>query len=708
MPRKVRLLWSGIAIGSFIALVAAGCAIGGPVLGNRSDRIQPLGPGGASVVALAPGDANVQGQGVAVAVTPTSVVLPAGTRTIAATPTSAPRSTRQTVAARRGTIVEETVITGRVAGDEEQPLSVQVAGRVSNVTVKVGDEVRENDVLVELDSSALARDMRDLQEKVDLATVRIQGMRSQAQGRQSAAVAQARDRLQSAQTDLARIQQGASAADRAAAQATLVQAQTNLARATAVLEQLKTGPNNSDIQQAQQRVGAADMALKAAQSDQVHLTQGATPAQLLAAQRDVAAAQLEVTTAQSEFDRVKSGPTQFELRAAERAVQQAQAALAAADSARTGAEGLSPEAKNAGIATARAQLGDAKDRLALLKQPPTAAAIDEAKQRLERSSLTLDAAQASLHALQAGPSASAVEAANAAVQAQQQALAVAKQQLKDASAGASADEIAAATADVQSATAAREAAQARVDEVLSHPTDAELADAAARVGAMQAALQAAQSGGSIPDAGQGGDTDLASMQASIEQDRVRLGDLRQQVEAMRLRAPITGVVAALQVVAGDSVDASKVIGTIATPGAPVVRAFVSDGNPASPRGRSPIAQGQSAGVILTASRDVVPATVLRVEDNPDGPGRIATLSASWPEQIPAYGTTVQARVAVQTKHDVLLVPLLSIHGTVGNQYVQYEAAGTLRTSSVATGLSNGTDVEVVSGLEEGQTVIVHE
>lgn len=64
-----------------------------------------------------------------------------------------------------------------------------------------------------------------------------------------------------------------------------------------------------------------------------------------------------------------------------------------------------------------------------------------------------------------------------------------------------------------------------------------------------------------------------------------------------------------------------------------------------------------------------------------------------------------ANIITQTKDDVLLVPLSSVTTTNGQSTIQVMVDGQIETKTVEVGVSSDTQVEIISGLEEGDTVV---
>jgi membrane fusion protein, macrolide-specific efflux system len=193
----------------------------------------------------------------------------------------------------------------------------------------------------------------------------------------------------------------------------------------------------------------------------------------------------------------------------------------------------------------------------------------------------------------------------------------------------------------------------------------------------------------------------------------------------------------------DSVVAAPVSGTIANisvlPGASVVASSNNSSNGSTASGLS--STGSSAILIIgDLSRVSVTAQVSEVDipsikvnqkavvtldslpgktfvgqvDKADSIGTITSGVVTYNVHInllsppPAILSGMSATVDIETaRHtNVLYVPTATIQVVNGQQIIRVINNGTVSQMPVTTGLSSGTDTEIISGLSEGQTVVV--
>ncbi len=70
------------------------------------------------------------------------------------------------------------------------------------------------------------------------------------------------------------------------------------------------------------------------------------------------------------------------------------------------------------------------------------------------------------------------------------------------------------------------------------------------------------------------------------------------------------------------------------------------------------------------------------------------------------GAPIHAAVNIQEKENVLLVPKQAIRTVGARSYVEVSEGGRRRSATVEVGLIAGDKAEILSGLREGQAVVV--
>src|SRR4051794_8967940 len=90
---------------------------------------------------------------------------------------------RQAVPVRRGSIVDQLTLTGRVAAADEVLLGFGLAGKVETVAVKPGDTVQEGQLLMEAESKSIQADLTSARGRVEVGVLRSEQAQQQAQAR---------------------------------------------------------------------------------------------------------------------------------------------------------------------------------------------------------------------------------------------------------------------------------------------------------------------------------------------------------------------------------------------------------------------------------------------------------------------------------------------------------------------------------------------
>jgi HlyD family secretion protein len=284
--------------------------------------------------------------------------------------------TLSTARVSRGDLVITASGSGTLSPTSETAIGFRTSGVVSELPVKVGDQVKAGDVLARLDST-------DAQ----------------------AAVTQAQISLRQAELSLATLTQQASAADVAAAQATLSQAKADLTTLT-------TAADDQDVESARET-------LKSAQDALAELLAGPDANTVASAKDDLTLAEIDLRTAQAAYDQVAWRP---DVAATQQATDLWQATTNY-DKAKAAYNEAVKGPTDDEIASARAQVAQAQSQLDALLAPPDPDAVSSAQAKVTQ-------AQAALDSLLSGASAEDLETAQLNVTQAQLSLDSAQRQLE--------------------------------------------------------------------------------------------------------------------------------------------------------------------------------------------------------------------------------------------------------------------------------------
>lgn len=258
---------------------------------------------------------------------------------------------------------------------EERSVTLGIGGTVETINVGVGDPVQAGDVLLELDTTALERDVAQAQLQVESAKLALADLQTPAT---AAELAQAQAALLEAQENLAEVQAGPSAEEIAAAQ-------SSLAAAVAGYNELQAGPSEAELTQLSADMKRAEIAVAAAQSayDQIAWQSSAG---MTSQAGDLQDATIDYEAAQAAYAEATAPASDSDLQSAAGSVQSAQAALDDLLNSPTAAE----------VASAQAAVADAEANLADVQAGATDADVQSAAISLQEALITLESAQRDL------------------------------------------------------------------------------------------------------------------------------------------------------------------------------------------------------------------------------------------------------------------------------------------------------------------------
>jgi membrane fusion protein (multidrug efflux system) len=189
----------------------------------------------------------------------------------------------------------------------------------------------------------------------------------------------------------------------------------------------------------------------------------------------------------------------------------------------------------------------------------------------------------------------------------------------------------------------------------------------------------------------------AAASATLEQLETRLG-------YATVRAPISGVITQKRLEAGDIVAPQTRLFTIADMSTMVVRTQVSELDVLG------IRVGQDVNVVLDALPErVLDGRVRRIFPSADTLTRLVPVEVALVGEgarIARPGFLGRVTFTVDSRQNVVLVPQGAIRGGEGDQSVFLVRDGKAVRRPVETGMTSQGRVEIVSGLEPGEMVIV--
>lgn len=192
-------------------------------------------------------------------------------------------------------------------------------------------------------------------------------------------------------------------------------------------------------------------------------------------------------------------------------------------------------------------------------------------------------------------------------------------------------------------------------------------------------------------------TAFAAAQAQMEQLRTRVG-------YATVTAPVAGVITEKQVESGDVVGTQARLFTIADMSEVVTRVGVSELDVVE------LSQGDGVSITLDAfPNQTLRGRIRRIFPSGDPTTRLVLVEVVFDAQsarLARPGFLARVTFDLATSEDVLLLPAAAVLGAQGAQSVFIIDSGTAARRTVRTGLTSQGRIEIVSGLSEGEQVVV--
>jgi len=425
-------------------------------------------------------------------------------------------------------------------------------------------------------------------------------------------------------------------------------------------------------------------------------------------QAAVTAAQVNLATAESNLEDAQNPYTATDIKKANLAVTQAELSLQSAQQALQDALNPDPTtiaARQNAVDAAQANLIKAQNDLVTLQAGPTPAELAKANVAVEQAAAAVMQAQANLAAALQGTDTTAIALAQANLDLQLANLEAAQDALAALVAGPTAAELAAAQLAINQAQVALDQAKASLAE-LQNPDPLTIAQLEAAVDSATLALQQAEDNAATVQAGADANN-VTAKQLQYDSAKAALDNAKAQLANATLTAPFNGIVSAVNIIVGQTVSATTdVIDMVDT---------------------STVEMDATADEIDVPSIKVGQSVTLSVDAYPDAviEGVVATLSligksssgiVSYPlivrvTTIPdgvelREGMSATGTIIVEQANHVLVIPTSAIGGTEANPTVTVMVNGQTEVRSVTLGITDGTYTQVLSGLAQGDQVVV--
>lgn len=618
----------------------------------------------------------------------------------------------------QGSIAATLVYSGNVQARSQVNVVPKITGRVERLFVDIGDEVRQGEVIAELDRASLDAQVQQAEAAVSVAQARLAQVQAGAKAEDIEAAAAA---VRAAEARLDQARSGARAEEIAAARAQVGQAQSRL-------DALLAGPKPDDatgldaaIDQSRASVDQSRAQLASAQAtfteskfrlEQARAGLGGPNTRA----EDIAAAQAALNAARSRLDNLRAGARPEDIRAAELAVDRARVNVASAEAAleacgrtvttsrsrsRNDQTGVVSETTNRSRTncndaqqdqlqsqrnSAQIALQEAQNQLQKTRNGATPFEIAQAEEAVRQADATLQRTRfggttdlATLE-LRFGQAQAEVERLQAAVEQQQAALEAAQSRSDSARNPAE--------WDVRNAQEVVNQAAANLARLVNaNPFDVRAAQAA--LDQAQATLQSRQ---------RPTNEDIQIAAAQVDQAAASLEAARVNQAESTIRAPFNGVVAQRLISAGATVGTNSPIISLVSKETEIVLQ-VEEARIGQ------VERNQSAQISVAAYPGVTfPGTVASISPTADARSRTFAVRVYPNDPEGRLRDGMFAQVGLQTPaRQALLVPVQAVVNRSGRNVVFVVGPDSrVQAREVTLGINDGRMVEILPGAN-GQT-----
>ncbi|OBX06820.1 ABC transporter substrate-binding protein [Gallibacterium salpingitidis] len=212
---------------------------------------------------------------------------------------------------------------------------------------------------------------------------------------------------------------------------------------------------------------------------------------------------------------------------------------------------------------------------------------------------------------------------------------------------------------------------------------------------------------------------VEQIQAQVKQSEIEVNTATTNLNYTKITSPLDGTVISIPVSEGQTVNANQTTPTIiqvADLDTMLIKPEISEGDITKIKAGMTVKFSTLAepDEIYTAKIDSVDPAMTTLTDN-EYTESVSDTNAIYyyanvlvpnPEHKLQIGMTTQNTIIIAQKQNVLTVPTLAIHKQAGKSTVQVLDGNNVIEKTITTGLHDDVNTEVLSGLAEGEKVIV--
>ncbi len=193
--------------------------------------------------------------------------------------------------------------------------------------------------------------------------------------------------------------------------------------------------------------------------------------------------------------------------------------------------------------------------------------------------------------------------------------------------------------------------------------------------------------------------ELKTAELEIEQQTLELAELERQVNQLQIRSPVTGMVGNLEVDDRDAVSRNQPLLSVVDLTAFEVELQVPDSFASSLTSGMPVEISHQGRIYSGSLRAISPEVIASQ----------ITARVSFSDQLPQnlrQNQRVSGRILLASRPDVLMVERGPFLESSGGRYTYVVEDNIARKTRISTGISSVASVEIVSGLQAGEEVVI--
>jgi len=197
-------------------------------------------------------------------------------------------------------------------------------------------------------------------------------------------------------------------------------------------------------------------------------------------------------------------------------------------------------------------------------------------------------------------------------------------------------------------------------------------------------------------------TQIMVARKQVRQAVLKAQTLRTQARYTTITSPVDGVVTDVSLAVGDTAQPRQPIMTIAENGRMLVKAALSD------RETGKVKVGQSAFIPTKPGAEPLKLKLSRVYPSADVSSRLVPIEIYLPKESRlSLGSFVRIRLVVAKHDNVMVVPSDAILSKPNGKSIAFVVEkDTARSRAVVTGIESGGKVEITSGINPGDKLII--